>query len=220
MRNLTNAIRKRRLTNGVINEPTAPVNGHEPRDRASSTSQQRSPTASCFTESPAIVPPPDNNSNNNNNKPDQQQQSYPDESWDAPSAGLFNSNNGDHGLLKRVSSMPGNLSIFRQHLTNPLHHPEFHAAPQYTRRQAAQMAAGELDDTPVYGMVLLAVTVVVFVVSVYALVVSKFMPYTGVVVLDAVKDDDYFCLLVPITGLSFNFAVFWNWLGMKYFRHN
>ncbi|KAJ1942085.1 hypothetical protein GGF37_003268 [Kickxella alabastrina] len=123
-------------------------------------------------------------------------------------------------LLKRVSSMPGNLSLFRAHLTNPLQRPEFRAAPPYTRRQAAQLPANESDSTPVYGAVLLGVTSVMFVLLMYALVVAKFMPKTGFWLLDAVKKDDYFCLLVPITGLSFTFAVFWNWLGMKFFRHN
>ncbi|KAJ1896173.1 hypothetical protein LPJ66_004153 [Kickxella alabastrina] len=123
-------------------------------------------------------------------------------------------------LLKRVSSMPGNLSLFRAHLTNPLQRPEFRAAPPYTRRQAAQLPANEPDSTPVYGAVLLGVTSVMFVLLMYALVVAKFMPKTGFWLLDAVKKDDYFCLLVPITGLSFTFAVFWNWLGMKFFRHN
>ncbi|KAJ2722651.1 hypothetical protein GGI07_003178 [Coemansia sp. Benny D115] len=134
------------------------------------------------------------------------------------SSGVFG---GDSNLLKRVSSMPGNLSLFRAHLTHPLRQPEFRAAPTYTQRQAQRMAATEPDDTPLYGYALLAVTAVMFVVLIYALVVSKlFMPVTGVWWLDAVKEDRYFCLLVPITGLSFTFAVFWNWLGMKFFRHN
>ncbi|KAJ1831320.1 hypothetical protein LPJ73_008125 [Coemansia sp. RSA 2703] len=122
----------------------------------------------------------------------------------------------DTALLKRAASLPGSLSILRAHLTNP----EFHMAPQYTRRQAAVLAAHEPDDTWAYGALLLAMTVVVFVGSVYALAVSKAMPYTGVRLLDAVKDDRYYCLLLPVSALSFVIAVFCNWLGMKYFRHN
>ncbi|KAJ1719448.1 multisubstrate pseudouridine synthase 7 [Coemansia erecta] len=126
------------------------------------------------------------------------------------------SSSPDSALLKRVSSLPGSLSILRAHLTNP----EFHMAPQYTRRQALVMAAHEPDDTWAYGAILLALTVVVFVGAVYALAVSKVMPHTGVAVLDAVKDDHYYCLLLPVSALSFVIAVFCNWLGMKYFRHN
>ncbi|PIA13263.1 hypothetical protein COEREDRAFT_49559 [Coemansia reversa NRRL 1564] len=83
-----------------------------------------------------------------------------------------------------------------------------------------QLAVNEPDDTPIYGYALLLLTSLVFVSSMYSLVVSKFMPYTGIAFLDAVKDDRYFCLLMPITCLSFTFAVFLNWLGMKFFRHN
>ncbi|KAJ2779965.1 hypothetical protein H4R18_003711 [Coemansia javaensis] len=127
---------------------------------------------------------------------------------------------GDADPLKRVSSVPGNLSLFRAHLTDPLLRPEFRAAPRYTRYQPVRVPAGAPDNTPAYGYALLALTSVLFVSSMYSLVVAKFMPYTGVPFLDAVKDDRYFCLLMPVTGLSFGFAVFWNWLGMKYFRHN
>ncbi|KAJ1991197.1 hypothetical protein GGI26_004334 [Coemansia sp. RSA 1358] len=126
----------------------------------------------------------------------------------------------DSALLKRVSSMPGNLSLFRAHLVDPLRHPEFHAPPRYTRNQPMRLLAHEPDNTPVYGYALLALTAALFVLAMYALVVSKFMPHTGVAFLDSVKDDRYFCLLMPMTGLSFVFAVFWNWLGMKFFRHN
>ncbi|KAI9500916.1 phosphatidylinositol N-acetylglucosaminyltransferase subunit Y [Coemansia spiralis] len=83
-----------------------------------------------------------------------------------------------------------------------------------------RLLAHEPDNTPVYGYALLALTAALFVLAMYALVVSKFMPHTGVAFLDSVKDDRYFCLLMPMTGLSFVFAVFWNWLGMKFFRHN
>ncbi|KAJ2814132.1 hypothetical protein H4S07_000118 [Coemansia furcata] len=126
----------------------------------------------------------------------------------------------DYGLLKRVSSTPGNLSLFRAHLVDPFSHPEFRAPPRYTRHQPIRLPANEPDDTPLYGYALLALTSVLFMFSMYSLVVSKYMPDTGIAFLDAVKEDRYYCLLMPITGLSFTFAVFWNWLGMKLFRHS
>ncbi|KAJ1735466.1 hypothetical protein LPJ61_000532 [Coemansia biformis] len=138
----------------------------------------------------------------------------------AESAGGSSIFGSEQDLLKRVSSVPGNLLLFRAHLTEPLMHPEFRAPPRYTRCQSVQLPANEPDDTPIYGYALLTLTSVLFISSMYSLVVSKFMPYTGIAFLDTVKDDRYFCLLMPITGLSFGFAVFWNWLGMKFFRHN
>ncbi|KAJ2829231.1 hypothetical protein IWW50_000966 [Coemansia erecta] len=136
------------------------------------------------------------------------------------SSSFFGGAAGDSSLVKRVSSVPGNLSLFRAHLTDPLLHPEFRAPPRYTQHQPIRLAVNEPDDTPMYGYALLVLTSVLFISSMYSLVVSKFMPYTGIAFLDAVKDDRYFCLLMPITGLSFTFTVFWNWLGMKFFRHS
>ncbi|KAJ2845839.1 hypothetical protein IWW36_004621 [Coemansia brasiliensis] len=169
------------------------------------------------------------------NNCDRQSQWSEDKSWTdsipgAQSVMSLNHNAGFFGggdnsgsepsLLKRVSSVPGNLSLFRAHLTDPLLHPEFRAPPRYTRHQPIRLPVHEPDDTPIYGYMLLGLTSVLFISTMYALVVSKFMPETGIAFLDAVKDDHYFCLLMPITGLSFVFAVFWNWLGMKFFRHS
>lgn len=53
----------------------------------------------------------------------------------------------------------------------------------------------------------------------YALVISKyFMPYTGNKILDAIKDDEYYCCLIPITIVSAVIFSYFNWLSMKYFR--
>ncbi|KAJ2558352.1 hypothetical protein EV175_000822 [Coemansia sp. RSA 1933] len=154
-------------------------------------------------------------------------QALPEDPWDisapqepsvASESVLERSTGG--GLLKRVSSMPGNLSLFRAHLIDPLRHPEFYAAPRYTRNQPMHVPANDPDATPVFGYALLVLTVVLFVASIYPLAVSKFMPYAGVPFVDAVKDDRHFCLLMHITGLSFVFAVFLNWISMKFFRHN
>ncbi|KAJ2549338.1 hypothetical protein EV175_004488 [Coemansia sp. RSA 1933] len=117
--------------------------------------------------------------------------------------------------------MPGNLSLFRAHLIDPLRHPEFYAAPRYTRNQPMHVPANDPDATPVFGYALLVLTVVLFVASIYALVVYKLMPYMGVPFVDTVKNNRYFCLLMMhITGLSFAFSVFLDWIGMKFFRHN
>jgi len=38
--------------------------------------------------------------------------------------------------------------------------------------------------------------------------------------LDTIKHDWYYCVLIPLTLPVMVFFVFWNWMGMKYFRHN
>ncbi|KAI3635947.1 hypothetical protein MIR68_006012 [Amoeboaphelidium protococcarum] len=71
-----------------------------------------------------------------------------------------------------------------------------------------------------YGILLLLATYVYFAISMYAIVISKFMPYTGNKLLDAIKDDHYYCYLVPITIPVTLAAIVMNWMGMKFFRHN
>ncbi|CAG8573221.1 51_t:CDS:2 [Diversispora eburnea] len=38
--------------------------------------------------------------------------------------------------------------------------------------------------------------------------------------LDWIKKDGYYCLLIPITLPVAVYSIFWNWLGMKFFKHN
>jgi len=63
-------------------------------------------------------------------------------------------------------------------------------------------------------------TFVFFVTMLYALVVSKFMPYTGNYVLDWIRDDMYYSPLVICSIPATVIAVYLNWLGLKFFRHN
>lgn len=97
------------------------------------------------------------------------------------------------------------------------------------------------DTTVLWGYTLLALTFVFFVGTVYALVVSKMMPHTGNAVsmhtityqikrkynyfdfkniLDWIKDDYFYCMLVPVTIPVTVIAVYLNWLSLKFFRHN
>ena len=59
-----------------------------------------------------------------------------------------------------------------------------------------------------------------FVFEIYALIVSKlFMPYTGHVVIDWIKDDEYYCVLIPILIPVTVVFMYLNWLSMKFFKH-
>ncbi|RUP17727.1 hypothetical protein BC936DRAFT_139418 [Jimgerdemannia flammicorona] len=51
--------------------------------------------------------------------------------------------------------------------------------PLYTRRMTVHFPKTEPDTTYLYGYALLAGTFVMFSTSMYAIVVSKFVPYTG-----------------------------------------
>ena len=48
---------------------------------------------------------------------------------------------------------------------------------------------------------------------------SKGLPPTGVRLLDAVREDTYFCLLVPMLVPTTLIAVYANWVSMKFFKH-
>jgi len=68
---------------------------------------------------------------------------------------------------------------------------------------------------------LLLTTFSLYFISMYALVVSKFMPDTGNHILDAIKYDWYYCFLFPVSILFVGFLfVYINWFSMKFFRHN
>ncbi|ORE11799.1 hypothetical protein BCV72DRAFT_197216 [Rhizopus microsporus var. microsporus] len=77
-----------------------------------------------------------------------------------------------------------------------------------------------MDNTYLYGYALLFTTFITFFISVYSIIASKYMPYTGNRILDWIKQDNYYCLLVPITAIAWIYWILWNWMGMKFFRHN
>ena len=54
----------------------------------------------------------------------------------------------------------------------------------------------------------------------YAVLLSKYMPDTGIMVIDAIKYDHYFCYLIPLLILPTYLAIYLNWLSMKLFQYN
>ena len=70
----------------------------------------------------------------------------------------------------------------------------------------------EPDHTWIMGLFLLLGTYAMFVVSMYAIVVSKYMPVTGNKLLDWIREDRYYCYLIPLTFAPVTLtAVTWNW---------
>jgi len=74
--------------------------------------------------------------------------------------------------------------------------------------------------TAFLGVLLLIGTFIFFNLSMYTLVVSKFLPETGNELLDFFKYDYYYCMLVPVTFLATWLFVYLNWMSLKFFRHN
>ncbi|OUM57696.1 hypothetical protein PIROE2DRAFT_28297, partial [Piromyces sp. E2] len=75
-------------------------------------------------------------------------------------------------------------------------------------------------STHMAGWVLLFITYCVFVMGMYSVVFSRFMADTGNPVLDGIKNDNYYCYLIPLLIVIIYLFIFVNWFSMKFFRHN
>ena len=71
-----------------------------------------------------------------------------------------------------------------------------------------------------YGVILLTCTLVFL--YIYAAYVSKssLIPSTGYWLLDEMKDDHYYCYLIPIMILPTYIVIYLNWLSMRVFESN
>ena len=88
-----------------------------------------------------------------------------------------------------------------------------------TRIKRSQYDSNEMNE--LLGHLLIVLGAIVFVVSTYAMIISKvFMPYTGNKILDWIKDDEYYVFLVPSLAVTVIIFAYWNWVSMKFFRHN
>ncbi|KYQ93535.1 ubiquitin domain-containing protein [Tieghemostelium lacteum] len=76
------------------------------------------------------------------------------------------------------------------------------------------------DLTVFYGWVIILCTLIFFIVTSYCLVFSKLLPDSGNRVLDFIKHDWYYCLLIPALVPVTIITVYFNWLSLKFFRHN
>ncbi|KAF7724534.1 hypothetical protein EC973_000911 [Apophysomyces ossiformis] len=90
----------------------------------------------------------------------------------------------------------------------------------YVRRMTARPPETVPDKTYLWGYALLTATILMFFSTMYTLVASKYVPYTQSKFLNSLKDDQYYCLLVPITAIAGIYFIMLNWMGMKFFRHN
>jgi len=88
------------------------------------------------------------------------------------------------------------------------------------KREALQRPWAQQNETALWGWVVLLATLVTYVVAMYALVVSKFLPYSGNMILDWIKDDYYYSSLVMVMIPVTVIFVYFNWLSLKFFRHN
>ena len=71
------------------------------------------------------------------------------------------------------------------------------------------------------GYLLIAFGAILFMTSTYSMIIAKiFMPYTGNRMLDWIKDDEHYIFLIPSMVVTIMIFAYWNWVSMKFFRHN
>ncbi|GLJ51163.1 hypothetical protein SUGI_1088910 [Cryptomeria japonica] len=58
-----------------------------------------------------------------------------------------------------------------------------------------------------------------FIAFLYAAILSKMLPPSGIPLLSAIENDRYYCLLVPLTLPILVVLVYFHWLSMKLFKH-
>ena len=75
-------------------------------------------------------------------------------------------------------------------------------------------------NSSICGYILFFISISFFIISIYAIIISKKLSYTGNIYLDAIKDDEYYCYLLPLLIPITIIAVYLNWLGLKFFKHN
>ena len=65
------------------------------------------------------------------------------------------------------------------------------------------------------GYTLLISSILLVLAYLYAALFSKLMPTTGVALLDAIKEDEYFCFLLPLLIIPTFFIVYLNWVSFQ-----
>ena len=70
------------------------------------------------------------------------------------------------------------------------------------------------------GFFILITVSITAIAYIYAGLISKLLPYSGNEVLDVVKDDVYFCYLIPLILLPTLIMIYLNWLSFEHFRQN
>jgi len=58
------------------------------------------------------------------------------------------------------------------------------------------------------------------VLYVYAAFVSKLLPVTGIFLLDWIRQDTYFCYLIPLALPTSYIFIYVNWLSLRVFENN
>ncbi|KAH7423996.1 hypothetical protein KP509_12G084600 [Ceratopteris richardii] len=70
-----------------------------------------------------------------------------------------------------------------------------------------------------WGSILISAGVFSFLAFLYAAILSKLLPPSGLPILASIENDWYYCLLIPLTSPVVIIVVYLHWLSMKLFKH-
>lgn len=70
------------------------------------------------------------------------------------------------------------------------------------------------------GSLLLIFSISFGLIFIYAAIISKLLPETGIGILDAIKNDEYFCYLIPLSIIPTYAVIYLNWVAITHFTHN
>ncbi len=71
-----------------------------------------------------------------------------------------------------------------------------------------------------YGYVMMAISIIIGFIFLFATIVSKHIPETGMITIDSIRDDRYFCYLIPLSLLPTFFTRYVSWLAKQHFHQN
>jgi phosphatidylinositol glycan anchor class Y biosynthesis protein len=74
--------------------------------------------------------------------------------------------------------------------------------------------------TSARGYLLILVSVLGLCAHLYATILSKLLPTPSSLWLAAISQDTFYCYLIPLLLPIFFIFIYFNWLGLKLFRHN
>ena len=74
--------------------------------------------------------------------------------------------------------------------------------------------------TEIMGSLIITMAAIIFIGLFYAMIGSKLLGPTGNYLLDFIRDDEYYCFLLPLMLPVTVIALYCNWVSMKFFRHS
>jgi hypothetical protein len=106
---------------------------------------------------------------------------------------------------RRMTNSKANLSLQTPPVANPLRNISI---------------SGKDTNSRQVGIFLISSSIIFFTFTIYSTIISKLLPEPQNLILKYIRQDYYYCLLVPLSIIVTIYFIASNWLGMKFFKHN